>query len=63
MTKLEINTFYHWALVTVAAPGGTGETFSHPEHKCFKAERMRIDSGKYFKGFVKFFQIFIKIFF
>ena len=46
-------------LAPVAAPGGTGGT--PPEHKVFRAERMRIDCRKNLK-FLKFFQILIKIF-
>ena len=47
-------------LAPVAAPRGTGET--PPEHKGFRAERMRIDCRKNFKFSLKFFPNFIKIF-
>ena len=47
-------------LAPVSAPGG--KPGKAPEHKVCRDERMRIDCRKNLKIFVKFFQIFIKIF-
>ena len=57
-------TVYRAAL-SVAAPGGNRGNVPPPEHKFFRAERIRIDkiiSIKKFQNFVKFFHIFIEIF-
>ena len=61
ITKLEINTFYHWALMAVAAPEGEpGER--PPQHKFLELKEWESILRKFSQIFIKIFLKTFKIF-